>query len=366
MKFTINQSDLYQAINIVQKAVSRKETLPILSGIYLETNKNKGLHLMANNLELGIEYWIDAEVEDECAIVLPANNLISLVRELPSENIVFNIDMDSFQAEIKCLESEFIIKGFDPEEFPSLPSLETSNFMKINGKILKSMIEKVKFSISNNQTQPALTGTLFEINKESMALVATNTYRLACYKVKNKTNLENKHSFIIPGETISNLNSLLTGDEDLEMIFNKNYAKFKFNDIILISRLIEGQFPNYEQVIPDKYNTSIIADKIKLNNSAKRASLIANVVNLNIVDESLIIESTESESGHAHEKVDIKIDGPEQNINIDANYLLDVIKVMDEEEINIKLIDSINPLAVKIKNENEDYTYLIMPVRPNS
>jgi len=94
--------------------------------------------------------------------------------------------------------------------------------------------------------------------------------------------------------------------------------------------------------------------------------LIANVVNLNIVDESLIIESTESESGHAHEKVDIKIDGPEQNINIDANYLLDVIKVMDEEEINIKLIDSINPLAVKIKNENEDYTYLIMPVRPNS
>ena len=369
MKFKIQQNTFYEGINNVQRAVSNKQTMPILTGIYIEAVKEKGLHLIATNLELGIECWISGEIENEGEIVLPANHLTNIVRELPQKEINIEVDTETFGAELKCANSEFNIKGFDPEEFPQLPEVNVPGKIKIQANKLKNLIDDVKFSISNDESQPALTGALMEMKENNIALISTNTYRLSYSKIKLNSDKINKQNdinkIIIPGDTLNELSKLLTNDEkEVEILINSNYTSFNFEKITVISRLIEGQFPNYEQVIPDECNTKITVDKNELQHATKRASLIArldsNVISLSTEDNIMTINSIESEAGKAHEEVEINIDGPDQKINIDAGYLLDVLKIINTEQITINLIGPLNPLTIKKGN---DYIYLIMPMR---
>ncbi|MFW5998420.1 MAG: DNA polymerase III subunit beta [Halanaerobiaceae bacterium] len=368
MKFTIEQNELNQGINNVQRAVAKKNTMPILKGIYLEAHEKKGLHLIATDLELGIECWIPADIIESGAIVLPANYLTSIIRELPNEKINFKVDLNNYQADIKCLSSEFNINGYDPDEFPQLPEVKNPQTLNINSSKFKQIINEVKFSISNDESQPALTGSLIEIKENNLTMVSTNTYRLAY----SKTKLEEKAiksdeltKIILPGNTLNELSRLLPDKEkNVEILINSNYSRFCFNDINIISRLIEGKFPNYQQVIPEEYNTTITVNRRQLQHAVKRASLIArensNIISLSTNSNILIINSLDSDAGKAHEEVEINKEGPEQNINIDAGYLLDIFSVLGTEKISINLIGPLNPLTIK---QNNDYIYLIMPIR---
>jgi len=200
-------------------------------------------------------------------------------------------------------------------------------------------------------------------------MVSTNKYRLAYSKIENQNDIDEKLEIIIPGATIKEISSLLEEEGTVKMKVNENYASFNFNDIIVVSRLIEGKFPNFEQVIPDKKNTTITVNKEYLQSAVKRASLIAklnsNIVSLKSKDNSLIIESEDSDSGSAHEEVPITLEGENHKISIDASYLLDVLKVLEEETVKLDLIGSLNPLVLK-KEDSDDYIYLIMPIRPGN
>lgn len=370
MNFTINQKEFHNGIQIVQRAVSSKSTLPILKGIYLETKKNKGIKLIANDLEIGIEHWVNANILEEGSIVLPATELSNIIRELPSGNISFIVDLEHYQVDIKCLNSNFTLKGYQADEFPQLPEVENALKVSLPSNDFNNMIEEVKFSTSKDKTQPALTGGLLILTNQNINLVTTNTYRLAYSKIDHKNTLDKDIKVILPGTTLNELNHLIINEtENIELLLNENYIRFSFNDIIFISRLIEGQFPNFRQVLPAEYNSKIKIDRIKLLNAVKRASLIArldsNVISIKITEDKMSINSASTEYGNAHEVIEIKLEGPEQNIDIDASYLIDVLKILKEDVVILEMIGPLNPLTIK-KESNNNYIYLIMPVRPGA
>ena len=369
MNFKIEKKDFYQGLNITHRACASSNTMPILKGILIEANKDKGLHLMGTDLEIGIENWVPAEVEEEGKIVLPANQLRNIIRELPNEEIKFKADLEKFRADINCLNSQFTINGYNPEEYPQLPDVSIPTELEIPAGKLKKIIDEVEFSTSTDQSQPVLTGALMVLKDEEIEMVSTNKYRLAYSKLENKNNIEEKLEIIIPGSTIKEISNLLEEEGTVEMKVNENYASFDFNDIIVVSRLIEGKFPNFQQVIPDEKNTTITVNKEYLQSAVKRASLIArldsNIVSLKSEDNRLVIESEDSDSGSAHEEVPIQLEGENHKISIDASYLLDVLKVVEVEKVNLDLIGSLNPLVIK-KEASDDYIYLIMPIRPGN
>lgn len=369
MNFNIEKKDFYQGLNITHRACASSNTMPILKGILIEAKKDKGLHLMGTDLEIGIENWVPANVKKEGKIVLPANQLRNIIRELPNEEIDFEVNLERYRANINCLNSQFTINGYNPEEYPQLPDVNIPTELEIPSAKLKKIISEVEFSTSSDQTQPVLTGALMVLENDQIKMVSTNKYRLAYSKIENKNDIDEKLNIIIPGATIKEISSLLEEEGTVEMKVNENYASFNFNDIIVVSRLIEGKFPNFEQVIPDEKNTTITVNKEYLQSAVKRASLIAkldsNIVSLKSKDNSLIIESEDSDSGSAHEEVPITLEGENHKISIDASYLLDVLKVLEEEKVKLDLIGSLNPLVLK-KEDSDDYIYLIMPIRPGN
>ncbi len=369
MNFTIKKKDFYQGLNITTRACASSNTMPILKGILIEASKEKGIHLMGTDLEIGIENWVPAEVKSEGKIVLPSNHLKNIIRELPDEDIIFEANLDNYKANITCLNSQFEINGFNPEEYPQLPDVNIPTKLEIPATKLNKVITEVEFSTSNDQTKPVLTGALMVIEDKQIKMVSTNKYRLAYSKINNNNDVDEKINIILPGSTIKEISNLLNEEGTVNMKVNENYASFEFNDIIVVSRLIEGKFPNFEQVIPDEKNATVTVNKDYLNSAVKRASLIArldsNIVSLKTQDNKIVIESEDSDSGSAHEEIPIQLDGENHNISVDASYLLDVLKVIDDEKVKLDLIGSLNPLVVK-KEKSDDYVYLIMPIRPGN
>ncbi|MGM0420033.1 MAG: DNA polymerase III subunit beta [Bacillota bacterium] len=371
MKFIIEQSVFHNALKKVNRAISSNNTLPILSGLLLQSTQNNDLKLIATDLEIGIELEIGANIDQTGAIVLPANEISNIVRELPAEPVRIEVNQDNYQAKIETSTSHFKLNGFNPDEFPSLPEVEDNHQLNISADQLKNMIDEVKFSCDKNNSQPGLTGALFSIKENKIVMVATNTYRMAYSEMNLNHDISEEIRIIIPANSLNELSNLLNDydDEKINVIIDNSHIKFFLNDVIFTSRLIEGKFPNYQQVMPNEYNNVINIDKDKLLQAVKRTALIAKldsgVISLKFSQDKLIIESVNSDKGHAREEVNIEMEGGEQNINIDVNYLMDVLKIISEETIRFELIGPLNPLTVKRNNKN-DYIYLIMPVRPGS
>ncbi|MFW6287246.1 MAG: DNA polymerase III subunit beta [bacterium] len=369
MNLIINQKEFYNGIQIVQRAVSSKSTLPILKGIYMEAHKDKGIKLIGNNLEMGIEYWVNADIIEEGSIVLPATELSNIIRELPSSEISFNVNLEHYQVNIECLNSKFTLKGFQADEFPQLPEVENAFRVNLPSDYFSQMIEEVRFATSTDQTQPALTGGLLVFTKDSINLVSTNTYRLSYSSMKNNMEIDENINIILPGSTLQELSNLIDNDGDINLSLNNSYIRFSFNEIIFISRLIEGQFPNYMQVVPADYKSRVKVDRRELLDAVKRASLIArldtNIISIKIEQDKMFIFSNSTEYGKAQEIIEVELEGPEQNIDIDASYLIDVLKVLKEEVIVMEMISPLNALTIK-KENNTNFIYLIMPIRPGA
>ncbi len=391
MKFIIEQKVFHKALQKVNRAVSTKGTLPILSGILLQASSDNSLKLTATDLEIGISHNLSANVIKEGEMVLPAKELSNIIRELPAEPIEVEINEENFSAKIETSNSNFSLKCLDPEEFPSLPEVDEMISMNLAAAELKEMIDCVKFACSKKESRPGLTGSLLTINPDKLIMVSTNTYRMAYKEKPNQTAITEEYRAILPAKTLQELSRLLpeviekdgnseeeeeTESNDSQPELEKGKVKIKMdashcyfilNDILLTSRLIEGKFPNYNQVMPAEFNSEVIVDRKGLQQAVKRVSLMADVIKLDFVSDAdeLILQSADSEIGHAKEKLAISMEGESQNINVDASYIQDVLKVLTEDEVKLKLIGPLNPMAVE-KIETEDYTYLIMPIRPGS
>ncbi len=370
MKIVCSQADLLKGVQSVQAIISSRASLPVLSNILLETQKDK-LKLAATDLEVGIKTEIPTEILKEGSITIPAKILFDIVRELPNQDIQLEVT-NEYKIILSCGKIIFKIMGLPKDEFPIIPDFKEDNAFTISAGLLKEMIQKTIFAISNDETRYILTGVLVQTSNGNMEMIATDGRRLS-YINGGKLDKQgkNKLDVIVPSKALREASRLIgekeTGDKDLVKIeLTENQIALKLDSTVLVSRLVEGKFPNYKQVIPKDHSTSVTLDTEKLLNAVKRVSLLspekAESVKLQFIKEKLIISSMAQGLGEAQEELEIDYKGANLETAYNPKYLMDVLKVIKAGQIEVELSNAMSPGVIKPKS-GEEYLYVIMPMR---
>lgn len=363
MKFTCEKSILQEGISTAQKAVTGKSTMPVLNGILIKAYGSE-LILTGSDIDLSIETKVKADILEEGTIVIDAKIFGEIIRKLPNDIIHINT-IDKNSIEILCQKSKFSLIHMNAEDFPDLPNINENMIFSIPQRILKNMIKGTIFATAQDDTRPILTGVLFEIRDKKLNLVALDGYRLALKSEILET--DNTINAVIPGKTLSEVSKILEEDEEnVNITFTPNHILFSLGETKIISRLLEGDFIKYNSIIPNEFNLKVNAKRLDLLNCIERASLMAkdgntNLVKLSIEDESMIITSN-SQLGMVREESNIILQGEPLQIAFNSKYLIDVLKIIDEEEIIMEFSSSVSPCVMRNK-ENNNCTYLVLPVR---
>lgn len=363
MNFSCTKNKLQDAISIAQKAVTGKSPMPILQGILISAKDNE-LILIGSDIDLSIETKIEANVLQEGSIVVDAKIFGEIIRKLPNSLIEIKT-LDNNSIEIICEKSKFNLIHMDPEEFPSLPKINENIIFSVSQKMLKNMIKSTIFAIAQEETRPILTGILFEVKENKLNLVALDGYRLAL----RSSIIENEDviNAVIPGKTFNEVSKILSDeDENANITFTPNHILFNLGNTKIVSRLLEGEFIKYNSIIPEEFALKVTAKRLDLLNCIERASLMAkdgntNLIKFDIKEDTLIITSN-SQLGRVREELNIILQGEELQIAFNSKYLIDVLKIIEEDEIVLEFSSSVSPCVIKSK-ENNNYTYLVLPVR---
>lgn len=345
MKLTVEQRELDDKLSIVKEAVATKKTMPILQGVFISGNQ-----VVATDLELGIKTSLECEVAEKGAAVFPSR-IFSIVKELPDSIIEITVDKN-FKAKLECNGIEIELDCYDYQEYPDLPKVEKPSIMTVNSHQLEKAIRNTKVAVLNDDSQPALTGIYFDDGNT----VATNTYRLAKYQ----SEIQFEESIILPEKAAKAVENICNTGE-IKVEYSSNYVKFILNDTTIFSRLIEGEFPNYPRVIPDESNTTITLNTQSLKSCLKRAKTVdtdTGIIRLISVDDSLKVK-LQADNSQFEELLSAEVEGENQTINLDISYLLDGVKLLQEDKTQLELLDGVNPAVLREGN----LTYLIMPIR---
>lgn len=373
MNFSCKKENLYRAIQIVEKAVSFKSTLPIIGNILLETTK-EGLKLYSNDLEIGIEVTISAKITSAGLILIPAKTLSNIVSKLPEEEILFNVN-ERAKLEIICGSSRFNLNTLSPDEFPPLPVVKKEKTLQISAELFKEIIEEVILATSSDESKHVLNGVLLELEGKELVLAATDGYRLAKYGAKLKTPSPGKINIIIPSKALNQLIFVINqtqktqeaADNLVDVAISVDQISFKYGNVYFVSRLIQGQFPNYKQVIPKEFKTELVCHRKALLDAFERAAIIAsasaNIVKLKMTDSKLYITATTPDLGTSTEWVEVRTKGEAKvQVAFNVKLILDVLKTLDDQEIIFGLTGALSPGLIKPLKE-KDYFYIIMPIR---
>jgi len=363
MKFICEKSKLQEVISTAQKAVTGKSTMTILEGILLIA-RNDELTLIGSDIDLSVETKIQVNVLEEGSIVVDSKLFGELIKKLPNSEVQVNT-IENNSLEILCEKSKAVLKYMNADEFPMLPKINENMLLTIPQKILKNMIKGTIFATAQDEIRPILTGVKFEIDNGKLNLVALDGLRLALRSeaVEN----DNTISAVIPGKTLSEVSKILEdSEENVNITFTPNHILFNLGNTKIISRLLEGEFINYKSIIPDEYNLRITLKRNEFYDCIERASLMAkegntNLVKLDIQDDIMIITS-DSQLGKAREELNVIMQGDPLKIAFNARFVIDVLKIMDEEEIILEFTSSVSPCIVRNKNK-DNCTYLVLPVR---
>lgn len=365
MKFTCSQNKLSQSISIVQKAINNRTTHPILEGIFIKAHKGI-VKLIGTDLELGIECFLDADIETEGSIVVPSLVFGDIIKKLPDSEIEIEIK-DKFLITIKSLQSFYQLQGIKPDEYPDLQNIEESKPIEIEQNFLKEMIQNTIFAVATDETRPILTGTLVEIKDNNINLVCLDGYRLALRH--GKINNDYEKTAIIPGKTLNEISRILNNsDENISITIDEKHVLFDMGYTRVISRLLSGEFINYNQIIPQENRTRVRIDVRMLYKSIERAALLAregknNLIKLDIKEDKLIINSN-SEIGTAQEELPISMSGQDIVIAFNARYFMDILKAIGDDEVYIDFTTNISPCVFR-PLEGDNFSYLLLPVRIN-
>ena len=363
MKFTCSKSNLLNGVQIVSKAVPNKTTMSILECILINASDNQ-IKLTANDMELGIETIIDGNVEEEGIIALEAKIFLEIVRKLPDNEIVIETD-SSYMTTITCEKSKFNIVGKSGEDFTSLPSIEKLDSIVVSQYTLKEVVRQTIFSISDNDNNKLMTGELFEVNDDKLKVVSLDGHRISIRKI-NLKNSYPKKKVVVPGKTLSEVSKILPGDTDKDVVifFTDKHIVFEFNQTVVVSRLIEGEYFNIDQMLSSDYETKVKINKRELLDCIDRATLLVKegdkkpiIISISDVNMELRINST---IGSMDETIDITKNGKDMMIGFNPKFMIDALRVIDDEEIDIYLVNPKAPCF--IKDAEDRYVYLILPV----
>lgn len=364
MKIKCSKEDLLTGVNTVQRAVSSKSTLPILQGIKLEAENNI-LKFEATDLEIGIRCQVPVNVFEDGQVVLPARLFAEITRKLPATDIT--IESSDNNINICYYESDIAINGYDPEEYPEITEIAAVESIDLPASVFRNMIRQTVFACAVEETRPVFTGILMQIEGENITLVSTDTHRLALSKAIIPGN-QSEFKGIIPAKTMQEIYRLLQDDDTISISCNNSRIIFRFGSVNIITRLIEGQFPNYKQVIPQTCNTKMLINTKTFLDAVERASLLSrdnylktNTVRFNIENSRLSINQF-SELGKIYEHMEIEQEGEDVSISFNAKYIIDVLKVVDTENIVMEASGSFSPCIFRPEND-DNYLCLVLPLR---
>lgn len=368
MKISCEKSDLLNGVNIVSKAVPSKTTMSILECILIDTTKGD-IKLTANDTEIGIETKIKGEIIESGIIAIDAKLFLDIVRKLPDNKVIIETDNNNFVTTITCEKAKFNIPGKSGDEYTRLPNVKKSDYINISQFTLKEIIRQTIFSISDNDNNKLMTGELFDIKGDELKVVALDGHRIAVRKIKlNQTYSDNK--VVVPGKTLIEISKILSGDTESRVnifITEKNIV-FEFDNTIVVSRLIEGDYFNIDQMISNDYSIKLKVNKKEFYNSIDRSTLLVKegdkkpiIVGINDEYMELKINST---LGSLNETINIEKEGNDILIGFNPKFLMDALRVIDDETISMYMVNPKAPCF--IRNEDDSYLYLILPVNFNN
>lgn len=368
MKIVCEKEKILKAINSVTKAVASKTTMPILEGILIQTN-DKEVKLTTYDLEIGIEYIIDADVKEQGATVVNAIMFSEIIRKLPDTDINISLNEQNLLV-IECEGSLYKLATMNPDEFPELPQITIENSIQIEQNALKEMIRKTIFAVSTEENRPIFTGCLFEIKNNKLNVVAVDGFRLA-WKSKFLQNNSNDFTAVIPGRTLNEVNKIILDSFDtIKIGVAKNQALFEMENCKLVTRLLDGEFLNYSSVIPENWETRVKVNRNNLQNCFERISLISSSsiekekkypVKVSI-DIGKVTISCTNQTGDAKEEMYVATEGQNLEAGFNPKYFLDALRAIDDEEIFVDFGTSISPCIIRPVDDG-DYIYMILPIR---
>ena len=366
MKFTITREKLHEALGAVAASVPTKTTLPVLANILVEATKD-GLRLSGTDLDIAVSTVIPAQVDQEGATTLPARKLVEIVRELPSAAIRFTGSGEQ-RVQIECGRSKFKLLGLSRDEFPVFPAVKFEGGWKVGAKDLQKLIGHVAFAASTEESRPILNGVLWELRSDRMRMVATNGHRLARMDVPLQGS-SGQADLIVPPKALEQIRRLFGPDETIEIARTENHLGFRSAGTQIFTRLIEGPYPNYEQVIPRENDKSMSADKAALSAALRRMSIVASDqthrIRLAFANGTCKLSVTTPDLGEAQEEMTVAYDGDPLEIGFNAAYLLEVLKYMptDEVRMSFKAPERAATCEPVGWDDPASYLTLVMPLR---
>ncbi len=365
MKIICSKENLLNGINIVQKAVSTKTTLPILEGILL--NAEDKFKLTGNDLEIGIECFVEADIRESGSIVINSKIFGDIVRRLPDSEVLIEVK-DNNLVVVECENSHFEIKGINPNGYPALPKVDKENVLTLTQGKLKDMIRQTVFAVGSDENRPVLTGSLIEVKDNELVVVSIDGFRLALRRKMLDTEIGD-FSVIVPGKTLNEISKILqAGDEEVFIYNSNNQIVFDAQSWRIVSRLIEGKFLNYNSLLNKEFETKVIINIKEFQSSLERASLISmndknSPVKLSIGNDRIVITSN-AELGAVREEIKVEIEGNNLEIGYNPAYLIDALKAIDEDRATIYFITTNAPCTLRpVVENNNEFAYLVQAVR---
>lgn len=367
MKLICSKTNLLKGVNIVSKAVPTRTTMAILECILIDASANE-IKLTANDTELGIETRIEGEISEPGIIALDAKIFSEIVRKLPDSEVTIETD-NSFKTLISCEKANFNIIGKSGEDFSYIPYVERKESVTISQFTLKEVIHQTIFSIADNDNNKLMTGELFEINENQLKVVSLDGHRISIRNIELKDNYQPK-KVVVPGKTLNEISKIISGstEEEVNIFITENHIIFEFDQTTVVSRLIEGEYFRIEQMLSSDYETKVKINKRDLLECIDRATLLITEgdkkpIIMNVTEDFMELKIN-SFIGSMNEDIDIEKDGKDIMIGFNPKFFIDALKVIDDEEITLYMVNPKAPCF--IKDAQESYIYLILPVNFNT
>ncbi|MDM8248458.1 DNA polymerase III subunit beta [Lacrimispora saccharolytica] len=367
MKLTFQKSELLKSVSISMKAVPGKTTMPILECILIDATSNE-IKFTSNDMELGIETIVQGMILEKGQVALDAKIFSEIVRKLPENEVIIQTD-ENLVTTITCEKAKFSIPGKSGEDFSYLPLIEKTDNITISQFTLKEVIRQTIFSIAANENNKLMTGELFEIKDNTLKVVSLDGHRIAIRKIELKESYPAR-KVVVPGKTLNEISKILSGEVDdlVDIYFAENHIMFVFDQTTVVSRLIDGEYFRIDQMLSSDYETKVVINKKEFLDCIDRATLLVKEgdkkpIIIDITDGSMELKIN-SAMGSMNEDIDIAKEGKDIMIGFNPKFLIDALKVIDDEQISIYLVNPKAPCF--IRNDEESYIYLILPVNFNA
>lgn len=366
MRVRVSQTDLSKTLALVTSVVPTTSSIPVLSNLLFEVEGDR-IKISATDLDISMISQMQGDISEPGSITVAARRLYEIIRELPGEEV--DIVADGNQITVTCSRASFKMMGMEKEQFPKIANLENEERVSLDAQALQKMIKRTVYAVAKDETRPILSGILWEMGTDEISMVGTDGHRLARMAIRGNYEVKEKIEVIIPPKALNQVAKLIDNVDEISIAVDKAFVGFFVGDTVVYSRRIEGTFPDYRKVIPEKNPNILVADRLELMSATKRVSLLADSkthkIKMHLSKEGLKLTASTPELGEAEEDLPAAYSGDEMVIGYNASYVLDVLKTTDADEVRFELGKPVEASVIKPASEpdTESYVCLVMPLR---